>query len=140
MSNQRYLSTHLILLELILLLSLFPMECSSISWHDLMKKYWLPFHIIRYVSTKCIRLSIYENCLSYTSFLWSQLQGILFWTGLHELALTDKYIQVRFGLKMIQECWDREFFVIKTIFQKSNIDWSQQPPTEKMLKFNIILY
>ena len=96
--------------------------------------------IIRYVSTKCIRLSIYENCLSYTSFLWSQLQGILFWTGLHELALTDKYIQVRFGLRMILECWDRKFLGTTTIFQKSSIGWPQQPLTEKELKFNLIFH
>ena len=39
-------------------------------------------------------------------------------------------MQVKFGLKMILECWDGEFLGITTIFQKNNIDWPQQPPTE----------
>ena len=32
------------------------------------------------------------------------------------------------------------FLGIATSFQKSNIYWHQQPPTEKLPKFNIILY
>ena len=44
----------------------------------------------------------------------------------------DKDTQVKFGLKMVLECWDREFLGTTTIFQKNNIDWSQQPPTERV--------
>jgi len=32
------------------------------------------------------------------------------------------------------------FLGIATSFQKSNIDWPQQPPTEKLPKFNIIFH
>ena len=33
-----------------------------------------------------------------------------------------------------------DFCVSSTSFQKSNIGWPQQPPTEKMLKFNLIFH
>ena len=33
-----------------------------------------------------------------------------------------------------------EFCVSSTSFQKSNIDWPQQPPIEKVLKFNMIFH
>ena len=33
---------------------------------------------------------------------------------------------------MVLECWDREFLGITTIFQKNNIGWPQQPPTERV--------
>ena len=33
-----------------------------------------------------------------------------------------------------------EFCVSSTSFQKSNIGWPQQPPTEKLLKFNLIFH
>ena len=33
-----------------------------------------------------------------------------------------------------------EFCVSSTSFQKSNIGWPQQPPTEKVLKFNLIFH
>ena len=39
-----------------------------------------------------------------------RIQGISYWIGLYELALMDKDMQVRFGLKMVLECWNREFF------------------------------
>ena len=31
-----------------------------------------------------------------------------------------------------------EFYISSTGFQKSNISWPHQPPTEKLLKFNLI--
>ena len=49
-------------------------------------------------------------------------------------------MQVKFGLKMVLECWDREFLGTTTIFQKNNISWPQQPPTEKVLNFNMIFH
>ena len=33
-----------------------------------------------------------------------------------------------------------DFCVSSTRFQKSNKDWPQQPPTEKLLKFNLIFH
>ena len=33
-----------------------------------------------------------------------------------------------------------EFCVLLVSFKKSNIDWPQQPPTEKLLKFNMIFH
>ena len=33
-----------------------------------------------------------------------------------------------------------EICVYSTSYQKSNIDWPQQPPTEKVLKFNMIFH
>ena len=47
------------------------------------------------------------------------LQGVSLWNGLYELAMTDIDMQVRFGLKMVLECWDREFLGTTTIFQKN---------------------
>ena len=39
-----------------------------------------------------------------------QIQGISYWNGPNELALTDKDMQVRCGLKIVLECWDREWY------------------------------
>ena len=50
-----------------------------------------------------------------------------------ELTLADRNMQVRFSLKVVLEFCDLIFFGITTSFQKSNIGWPQQPPTEKML-------
>ena len=83
-------------------------------------------------------LHCYASLQYFLSF--SNLQGVSLWNGLYELALTDKYIQVRFGLRMILECWDRKFLGTTTIFQKSSIGWPQQPLTEKELKFNLIFH
>ena len=69
-----------------------------------------------------------------------ELQGVSFWNGLYKLALTDKNMQVKLGLKMVLECWDREFLGTTIIFQKSGIGWPQQPLTEKVLKFNLIFH
>ena len=46
------------------------------------------------------------------------LQGVSFRNGLYELDLTEIDMQVRFGLKMVLECWDREFLGTTIIFQK----------------------
>ena len=57
-----------------------------------------------------------------------------------EMDLTDENMQVRLGLKMVLECWNRKFLGTTTIFQKSSIGWPQQPLTEKVLKFNLIFH
>ena len=56
------------------------------------------------------------------------------------MALTDKDMQVKFGLKMVLECWDREFLGTTTTCLKINISWPHQPLTEKVLNFKIIFY
>ena len=75
-----------------------------------------------------------------SNFCIQKIQGISYWNGTYELALTDKDMQVEIGLNMVLECWDREFFGITTIFQKNNISWPQQPPTENVLNFNMIVH
>ena len=51
------------------------------------------------------------------------LQGISHWTGLYELALTDRNMQVKSCLNIALEFWDWEFLVYILGFQKSNISW-----------------
>ena len=41
-------------------------------------------------------------------------------------------MQVKFGLKMVLVFSDREFLGTTTIFQKNNINWPQEPPTERV--------
>ena len=49
-------------------------------------------------------------------------------------------MQVKFGLKMVLECWDREFLGTTTLFSKNNVSWPQQPRTEKVLNFNMLFH
>ena len=50
------------------------------------------------------------------------------------------------GIKNFDNLWclgasgGLEFCVSSVSFQKSNIGWPQQPPTEKLLKFNLIFH
>ena len=60
------------------------------------------------------------------------LQGISLWNVSFKLTLTDRNMQVRFCLKVVFECWDWIFLGITISFQKSNIDWPHQPPTEML--------
>ena len=46
-------------------------------------------------------------------------------------ALRERNIQVRLYLKVVLKFWDVDILIIKTNFQKINIGWPQQPPTEK---------
>ena len=57
-----------------------------------------------------------------------------------KLTLADRNIQVRFCLKVVLESWDWIFLDITTSFQKSSIEWPQQPQTEKIPKFNVIFH
>ena len=66
------------------------------------------------------------------TFDWLYIQGISFRNELYELALRDKDMQVRLGLKMVLECCDREFLGTTTICQKSDISWPQQPLTVRV--------
>ena len=68
------------------------------------------------------------------------LQGISLWNVSFKLTLTDRNMQVRFCLKVSVYSWDYGIWVSSTSFQKSNIGWPQQPPTEKLLKFHLIFH
>ena len=58
------------------------------------------------------------------------LQGISLWNVSFKLTLTDRNMQVRFCLKVSVYSWGYGIWVSSTSFQKSNIGWPQQPPTE----------
>ena len=77
--------------------------------------------------------AFYINCM-FVSFMY--VQGISFRNGLYELALRDKDMQVRLGLKMVLEPSDGEFLGTITIFQKSDISWPQQPRIKKGAKIS----
>ena len=61
---------------------------------------------------------------------WSKIQGISNWNILYELPLTDRNMQARFYLNVVLKSWGSDIWVSSTSFQKSNIGWPQQPPTE----------
>ena len=42
------------------------------------------------------------------------------------------YMQARICLKVVLKSWDLDIWVSSTSFQKNNIGWPQQPPTEKV--------
>ena len=68
------------------------------------------------------------------------IQGVSHWNVSFKMPLTDRNMQVRFCLKLCVYSWGLEIWVSSTSFQKSNIGWPQQPPTEKVLKFNMIFH
>ena len=52
------------------------------------------------------------------------------------LALRERYIQVRLYLKVVLKSWDVDILIIITNFQKSSLGWPQQPHfTKKILSF-----
>ena len=110
-------------------------------------KYWLSFlsftplsnYLLTVKSSLEISLLFFCHYISSLEEVQSFIQGISFWNGLYELALTDKNIQVRFGLKMIQVWWDREFLGTTTFFPKNSIGWHQQPLTERVSDISKIL-
>ena len=55
-------------------------------------------------------------------------------------ALRGRRIHNFIKLWCLVDSEDLEILVSSTHFQKSNIDWPQQPPTERVLKFNIIFH
>ena len=70
-------------------------------------------------------------------FLFSiELQGISYWNVKSNLGLTDRNLLIGLCLKVSVWSWGLDIWVLSTNFQKSNIDWSQQPPIEKVLKFS----
>ena len=66
-----------------------------------------------------------------SNFVSALLQGISYWNVKSNLGLTDRNILVRFCLKICAWSWGLDIWVSSTNFQKSNIDWPKQPPTER---------
>ena len=64
------------------------------------------------------------------------LQGISYWNVKSNLGLTDRNLLIGLCLKVSVWSWGLDIWVLSTNFQKSNIDWSQQPPIKKVLKFS----
>ena len=56
------------------------------------------------------------------------------------MALRDSKIENFDELWCLGASGGLEFYVSSTSFQKSNIDWPHQPPTEKLLKFNLMFH
>ena len=48
----------------------------------------------------------------------TKLEGISYWNGPYELALTDKNKQVKVGLMIVLECLDMEFWVPQPVFKE----------------------
>ena len=71
-------------------------------------------------------------CLILTTYL----QGISYWNVKSNLGLTDRNMLIGLCLKLSVWSWGLDIWVLSTNFQKSNIDWPQQPPIEKVLKFS----
>ena len=69
-------------------------------------------------------------------FYYLLLQGISYWNVKSNLGLTDRNMLIGLCLKLSVWSWGLDIWVLSTNFQKSNIDWPQQPPIEKMLKFS----
>ena len=60
------------------------------------------------------------------------LQGISYWNVKSNLGLTDRNMLVRLCLKVSVWSWVLDIWLSSSNFQKSNLDWPQQPLTEKM--------
>ena len=65
------------------------------------------------------------------------IQGISYWSVKSNSALRGRRINHFIELWFIVGSGGLEIWVSSTSFQKSNIGWPQQPPKEKVLKFNI---
>ena len=63
------------------------------------------------------------------------LQGVRGQSGFFDLALRERNIQVRLYLKVVLKFRHVDILIIRTNFQKINLGWPQQPPTEKVQKF-----
>ena len=59
-----------------------------------------------------------------------------YWNVKSNLGLKDRNMLIGLCLKVSVWSWGLDIWVLLTNFQKSNIDWPQQPPIEKALKFS----
>ena len=68
------------------------------------------------------------------------IQGISYWSVKSNSALRGRRINHFIELWFIVGSRGLEIWVSSISFQKSDIGWPQQPPTEKVLKFIVIFY
>ena len=73
---------------------------------------------------------------SNSSSIHRLIQGISYWNIKSNLGLRDINMLIGLCLKVSVWSWGLDIWVLSTNFQKSNIDWSQQPPIKKVLKFS----
>ena len=66
-----------------------------------------------------------QNCFGH-------IQGISYWNVKSNLGLTDRNMLIGLCLKLSVWSWGLDIWVLSTNFQKSNIDWPHQPPTEML--------
>ena len=56
------------------------------------------------------------------------------------MALRDRRTNISFDLWCLVASGGLDICVLSTSFQKNDIGWPQQPPTEKVLRFNMIFH
>ena len=87
--------------------------------------------------SKCswfVKCSFFAKCSFFVKHLL--IQGISYWNVKSNSGLTDRNMLIGLCLKVSVWSWGLDIWVLSTNFQKSNIDWPQQPPIEKVLKFS----
>ena len=90
-----------------------------------------------FVSIKKVAKVIWLEKFFFPSYSMQKiLQGISYWNVKSNLGLTDRNMLIGLCLKVSVWSWGLDIWVLSTNFQKSNIDWPQQPPIEKVLKFS----
>ena len=77
-------------------------------------------------------LETVQECLCKLAMKHMTLQGISYWNVKSNLGLTDRNMLVRLCLKVSVWSWVLDIWLSSSNFQKSNLDWPQQPLTEKM--------
>ena len=70
----------------------------------------------------------------------NQLQGVSEWTDIGKSALRGRGINDFIEVWFLVASGGVEIWVSSNSFQKNDIGWPQQPPTEKVLKFNMIFH
>ena len=68
------------------------------------------------------------------------LQGVSYWSMQSKFALRGRMIHNFIELWCLVASGVLEICVSSTSFEKTDIGWPQQPPTEKLLKFNVIFH
>ena len=69
-----------------------------------------------------------------------QVQGVSHWNGGNQMALRGSRIENFDELWCLGASRGFDIWVSSITFQKSNLGCPQQPPTEKVLKFNLIFH
>ena len=76
-------------------------------------RYFISFHCAQFLSAQfIIWVSLTMTRFSEKMLISTRyIQGISHWTGLYELALTDRNMQVKSCLKVVLESWDCKFLI-----------------------------